>query len=137
MIWYLSTANAHDNWPDDTGFIWSREMGSQGQQKRPRTGILTDESVYLHLPENALDILIGAFLDRVNKGEMLEPADFSPAEVAWCRCVFALITMGGLAGRQALEEILGLQFRDMLPISAGYILIPRAGDTILFMFLKV
>ena len=61
MIWYLSIANAHDNWPDDTGFIWSREMGSQGQQKRPRTGILTDESVYLHLPENALDILIGAF----------------------------------------------------------------------------
>ena len=58
---------------------------------------------------------------------MLEPADLSPAEVAWCRCVFALIAMGGLAGQQALEEILGLQFRDVLPISAGYILIPRAG----------
>jgi hypothetical protein len=127
MIWYLSIANVRDNWPDDTGFIWNREMGSQGQQKRPRTGILTDESVYLHLPENALDILIGAFLDRANQGEMLEPADLSPAEVAWCRCVFALITMGCLAGQQALEEIFGLQFRDVLPISAGYILIPRAG----------
>ena len=101
-------------------------MANPKKSSHSRAGRLVDEGVHQHLPEHALDELIAEFIDLVNsRNDVFK--DFSKDDIAWCRVIFVLIGMGGIAGPNALAELFQLRYRDVITSVKGYISLPRAG----------
>lgn len=99
---------------------------------RRRTGApaVADDRVYLSLPDAAYDQVMEVFLQELGRAPLLPKGDRALSQVAWCRFVFAAITLGGVAGPDALSEILQMRFKHLVTAVNGYILIPRAGGVV-------
>lgn len=87
--------------------------------------VVTDERVHTLLPPASLEKLDRAFLDNISTPK--QNTSLLPYEIAWCNCVYALISYGGIAGPKCLTEIVNLRFNDLTTCTCGYIHIPRAG----------
>ena len=90
--------------------------------------VVTDERVYTLLPPASLDKLDKAFLGNIATPK--QNLGLLPSEIAWCNCVYALISFGGIAGPNCLTEIADLRFNDLTTCTRGYIHIPRAGGRV-------
>jgi integrase len=86
---------------------------------------ITDEKILNTLPLNAPSRLQEVFLDDLLGKRNLDIPGMDSIVKAWCRMVFALVFFCGLAGKNAIKELLGMRWKDIAPSGKGYIRIPR------------
>jgi integrase len=89
------------------------------------TCIITDEKILNSIPLDACARLDKVFLDDLSGKTFLNIPGVDPDVKAWCRAVFGLIYFGGIAGKNAMKELIEMRWRDIATAGKGYIRIPR------------
>jgi integrase len=91
--------------------------------------VVFDDRIYSIVPQSSFEKLQVTFRDQLTQPTQSFPVDLDESSLAWCKLIFSLIC-AGVAGRRFFEELLDLQYQDILNIDEGYVLIPRWGGRV-------